>query len=166
MWNRTEEEIKGEKLNEKIFEQVVKKLENKDDWKSSGDCHVHHKTEDICLRYDMDWANITHKLTQPEYLENCPKKYNRKIQMLVRNIIGFNDNQKKLFALAYVSGKFAGYLDWDDFPDKKENGEAFAEWLKHEVTEENYVLKTHSYHSPTYYFKRQEDFAFLVLKWL
>ena len=166
MWNRTEEEIKGEKLDEEIFEQVVKKLENKDDWKPDGDNHVHHKTEDICLRYDMDWLNITHKLTQPQYLENCPRKYNRRIQTLVRNIISFNDNQKKLFALAYVSGEFAGYLDWEDFPNKKENNEAFREWLEHEVTEENYIERTHSYHHPTYYFKRQEDHAFLVLKWL
>ena len=164
MW-KIEEEEKGKELKDKIFKIVVKKLENKKNWEETGEHHVHHKTENICIRYDMDWTNIQHKLTEPEYLE-CPKKYNRKIQRLVRNILGFNDNEKKLFALAYLEGEFAGYLDWDKFPNKKENRVAFQHWLDTEVTEEHYVMRAHGFQSNTYYFRRQEDHAFMVLKWL
>lgn len=157
-----EEEIKGKELDNEIFELVIKKLENKDDWEHNGDRSIHHKTENICVHYNLDYFGV-HTLKEPEYIK-CPRKYYKQIQQLVRNILGFNDNEKKIFVLDYVSGKYGGYIDVDNFPI--EHRDEFREWLHNEVTEENYVIQTHQYSNETVYFKRESDHAFMVLKWL
>lgn len=158
-----EEEVKGKKLDNEIFEHVVKKLENKNDWESYSEDSIHHKTENIRINYDMDYFGIEHILKEPEHIK-CPSKYNKQIQKLIRNILSFNSNAKKIFALDYVSGKYGGYIDMDNFPHAYKD--EFKEWLHTEVTEENYVIKTHSFQNETVYFKRKADHAFMVLKWL
>lgn len=157
-----EEELKSKKLDDEIFNIVVKKLKDKNHWKMNGDKSIHHKTENICLNYDLDRWGVTHRLTEPELIK-CPPKYNRQIQKLVRNILGFSANQKKLFVLDYINGKYPGYIDTDKIP--KDKMDDFQEWLHNEVTKENYVIKSNGYQQ-TIYFKRDSDHAFVVLKWL
>ena len=82
---------------------------------------------------------------------------------MVRNILGFSANQKKLFVLDYINGKYPGYIDTNKIP--RDEMDDFKEWLKNEVTKENYVLKSYGY-DQTVYFKRESDHAFMVLKWL
>lgn len=50
-----EEELKSKELDDKIFKIVVEKLEDKNHWRMNGDNSIHHKTENICLNYDLDW---------------------------------------------------------------------------------------------------------------
>lgn len=157
-----EEEIKGKELDNEIFKVVVKKLEDKEIWWEDGTNSIHHKTENICLQYDMDRYQIRHFLTEPERIR-APRKYNKKIQKLVRNILGFCTNEKKLFCLDVVNGVYPGYIDQGDIPS--EHRTEFKEWLDNEVREENYVVRTPGYHN-VIYFKRKSDYAFVVLKWL
>ncbi len=157
-----EEEAKGKELDNEIFKVVVKKLEDKDVWFEDSTNSIHHKTENICLNYDMDAFQIRHNLTEPEKIR-APRKYNKKIQKLVRNILGFNTNQKKLFCLDVVNGKYPGYIDESVIPGQY--GEEFKEWLDNEVREENYVVRNTGYHQ-VIYFKREADHAFVILKWL
>lgn len=158
-----EEEVKGKELDNEIFKVVIKKLEDKNQWFANGAQSIHHKTENICLNYDLDFLGTVHTLEEPEHIK-APRKYNRQIQKLVRNILGFNTNEKKLFALDYVNGEYPEYIDLQKIP--QENYDDFMEWLKEEVREPNYVMKSQEMHNSTIYFKREADHAFMVLKWL
>ncbi len=156
-----EEEVKSIELDNAIFEVVVKKLEDRKQWFKNGTDSIHHKTENICLNYDLDRFQIQHKLTEPEHII-APRKYGRQIQKLVRNIVGFNINEKKLFALDYVNGMYPEYIDWDKIPNQHRDD--FSEWLHDEVKKENFVERNTGY-SSVIYFRRKADYAFMILKW-
>lgn len=138
------------RIQDEIFIRVIKKLETIEDWtNSSNNESVCHQTENIQIN--------SHWLHEPDSLR-IPRRHRKKIRSLISNIMEFHENIRLTFILEYVSNMYSGYYKLPS--NQTDLGKEVRKWLE-ELNEESYKIV-----DGVVYFRKYEDHAFLILKWL
>lgn len=165
---KTEQE-KGRELDSNIIELVMEKLRNKNEWISTINndwVTVRHKTLDITVDYNKDAFPIfsSCRITQPGHINIKGIFLRSKVRKLIKTIMSFGHNKDKQFVLDYLNGMYVNYIVFDDFGYSIRD--EIKDYLKNEVDEQHYVIREFPYGSGKIYFKREDELAYIILKWM
>lgn len=143
---------KKKELIDKIFQEVMVKLKDPDDWNLSEQSSdgVVHRIENIHINRSY--------LTAPDTVQT-PQRYKYKIRRLIRNIQDHYEYIRMSFIFDYLKGVYPHYFRLVTVSRDQQVG--IKEWMKTEVGEKNYKIVEH-----VIYFERGEDHALFVLKWV
>lgn len=132
---------------DEIYIELLKELEDKSAWNlaKDGGRAVEHKTKNIQVNIYSIWfpRSIRH-----------PFRWKRKIKKRINEIFNFSRLEDYNFILDYFKGVYPYYYKYSQIDPN------IQEWLS-TLDLNNIKIDNHCI-----YFKKQEDYAYLVLKWM